>query len=755
MKKSSLLNRLGRGAVAGRSDAPALTSPARRPLSWLRPLAPPTLAGPEGKVASALVATKTPAALLERIQAEVLEEVGPYGFQDGLCEDEDCWTCEHLRPEREPLPVACAAPLSMAMRAPDSFDQADVSEYCIADAAEPSSADLRAPQEGVDFSATNIQEAGVDEPDIVKTDGRRILAAGDGRLWYVDVTGEKPELRSSLALPGGWVREMFMSGDKVLMLISREDDRFRWAPSFINPADRRRHTASGRNHYRGMAVVIDISDPDRMDISETLRVSGEYVSARLVGKRVTAVFVYHTPPLPEFVFPANDSEKSLSRAAEFNRQVIRETALADWVPSYIHERGETVKEGLFIDCAFAYASQNFSGRDMVSVLTVDMTGSLDPEAVTTVMTGEQDVRASSRCIYASSRSLYVTAEQREKRAENYSTNIHKFDIAGPDRARYVASGTVDGFMLNQFAMSEHDGYLRVATTNQPAESWWDEEEENSESRVDVLAHEGCRLRVVGSVGGLGRGEQIYAVRFMGKIGYVVTFRETDPLYTIDLSDPAAPRAAGELKILGYSSYLHPLGDGLLLGVGQDANEMGWTSGTQVSVFDVSDLDNPRRTAQYTMEGASSEAERDHRAFLYWAPERLVVLPVKNRWYKESGIGAVALEISKERVQLRELLRDHTSIRQAPASLDDKVSLIRQMLRDHGFISDSALDGRPYALRYRYGLTLLRSLVVGDSLFTMSDGGLACFDLASLRETSWINFDSELASMERQEELAAS
>ena len=683
MRKPTFLNRLGRGAVADRPSAPGPVSQARGPWSWLRTLAPPTAAGPAGMAASALVATKTASALLERIQAEALEKVGPYGLQD------------------EGYEMECVIPsISEPMMRSTSHTMGV--DYCLAAPAEPSSVALRAPQEGVDFSATNIQEAGVDEPDIVKTDGRRILAVGDGRLWYVDVAGEIPELRSSLELPHGRAREMFMSGDRVLLLQEWGGD------------------------YKAIAVMIDISDPERMDISETLRVSGEYVSARLVGERATAVFTHHSPPLPEFVFPSSDSGESLSRAEEFNRQVVRESTLADWVPSYIYERGETVEKGLFVDCAFAYVSKTFSGRDMVSVLTVDMTGSLNPERVTTVMTGEQDVRASSRYIYASSRSLYVTAEQPTGGAGNYSTNIHKFDIAGPDRARYVASGTVNGFLLNQFAMSEQDGFLRVATTNQPSR-WWNE---NSESRVDVLARDGNRLRVVGSVGGLGRGEEIYAVRFMGKIGYVVTFRETDPLYTIDLSDPTAPRTAGELKILGYSSYLHPIGDGLLLGVGQDANEMGWTSGTQVSVFDVSDLDNPRRTAQFTLEGASSEAEHDHRAFLYWAPKRLAVLPVKNRWYREDGIGALALEVSKDRVWQRELLRNHDSIREL--ALGEWMSRFGRWSR----------------------LPLLRSLVVGDSLFTMSDGGLACYDLASLRETSWISFDSDLALMEPQAKLAS-
>ena len=708
MRKPTFLNRLGRGAVVDRPSVPGLVSQARGPWSWLRTLAPPTAAGSAGMAASALVATKTASVLLERIQAEAMEEVGPYGLQDGLCdEDDDCWTCEHLRNHRRGWNAYREQGFEQYNQVPRPMAMADMEinpavAYCTVPSAEPSSVALRAPQEGVDFSATNIQEVGVDEPDIVKTDGRRILAVGGGRLWYVDVAGEIPELRSSLELPHGRAREMFMSGDRVLLLQEWGGD------------------------YKAIAVLIDISDPEQMDISETLRVSGEYVSARLVGERVTAVFTHHSPPLPEFVFPSSDSDESLSRAEEFNRQVVRESTLADWVPSYIHERGERVEKGLFVDCAFAYVSKTFSGRDMVSVLTVDMTGSLNPERVTTVMTGEQDVRASSRYIYASSRSLYVTAEQPTGGAGNYSTNIHKFDIAGPDRARYVASGTVNGFLLNQFAMSEHDGFLRVATTNQRAR-WWNED---SESRVDVLARDGNRLRVVGSVGGLGRGEEIYAVRFMGKIGYVVTFRETDPLYTIDLSDPTAPRTAGELKILGYSSYLHPIGDGLLLGVGQDANERGWTSGTQVSVFDVSDLDNPRRTAQFTLEGASSEAERDHRALLYWAPKRLAVLPVNHRWYREDGTGALALEVSKERVRQRELLRNHSSIR------------------------ESALGGWMSGFGRRRRLPLLRSLVVGDSLFTMSDGGLACYDLASLRETSWISFDSDLALMEPQAKLAS-
>ena len=120
------------------------------------------------------------------------------------------------------------------------------------------------------------------------------------------------------------------------------------------------------------------------------------------------------------------------------------------------------------------------------------------------------------------------------------------------------------------------------------------QQRDSESAVTVLREQGGRLAQIGQVGGLGRGERIYAARFLGDVGYLVTFRQVDPLYTIDLSNPAAPKVAGELKITGYSAYLHPIGEDLLLGVGQEASEQGRRLGAQVSLFDVSDPASPKR-----------------------------------------------------------------------------------------------------------------------------------------------------------------
>jgi uncharacterized secreted protein with C-terminal beta-propeller domain len=126
---------------------------------------------------------------------------------------------------------------------------------------------------------------------------------------------------------------------------------------------------------------------------------------------------------------------------------------------------------------------------------------------------------------------------------------------------------------------------------------------------------------------MGKGERIYSVRYVGPTAYVVTFRQTDPFYTVDLSNPAAPRVVGELKIPGYSGYLHPIGPSHVLGIGQDANDQGRVLGTKVSLFDVSDLANPTEVATWKQANSNTQAEYDHHAFLYWDARKIAVLPV--------------------------------------------------------------------------------------------------------------------------------
>jgi uncharacterized secreted protein with C-terminal beta-propeller domain len=299
--------------------------------------------------------------------------------------------------------------------------------------------------------------------------------------------------------------------------------------------------------------------------------------------------------------------------------------------------------------------------------------------------------------------------------DDRSTEVHRFELTDGDTTTYRGSARVPGFLLSQFSMSEAGGVLRVASTDRPP--WFgDGSQEPSQSYVTTFGVADGAPQRLGQVGGLGRGERIYAVRFLGDVGYVVTFRQTDPLYTVDVSRPAAPRVRGELQLLGYSAYLHPVGDGRVLGVGQDATEQGRTLGTQVSLFDVSDLDAPKLLQRATVGGGSSSAvEWDHHAFLWWPPTRLALLPV-TIWrevgtpvggpqgttaFSQAFVGAVGFTVADGGIE------------------------------EAGRISHD--QGQPYAR------PITRSLVVGDRVYTLSDAGLGVNRLDTLAPVSFVAF----------------
>jgi hypothetical protein len=275
----------------------------------------------------------------------------------------------------------------------------------------------------------------------------------------------------------------------------------------------------------------------------------------------------------------------------------------------------------------------------------------------------------------------------------------------------VASGAVPGRLLNQFAMSENNGDLRVATTT---DGW--NFGEQSESSVYVLRPNGESLDVIGSVGGLGKTEQIRAVRFLGDTAYVVTFRQTDPLYVIDLSDPTNPALDGELKIPGYSAYLHPVGEGLLLGVGQDATDSGQTLGTQLSLFDVSDPTNPQLIDTLPI-GGSSDVEWDHKAFLYWPEDGTIVLPVSPGWNN----------CSFDELCLAEDLED-SSGGVIVAQLDGRE------LSARGTISHSSKNGYDGCWN-----PLQRSMVIGSEIVTIGLDQMKFSDRATLETRDGVSW----------------
>ena len=511
--------------------------------------------------------------LLDYLHEEYSARVGPWGF------DRRGWF--------GPMPITEEAMAESAM-ADDGGDH-EISPSVTAAAA----------VEGVDFSGTNVQEAGVDEADIVKTDGRRIFTLSTGRLVVVDAETRKQV--GSVTVAEGWQPELFIHGDSLLLIV--------------------RSTSDAPDGSETVLQRIDLSG-DTPEIVETLSVQGKYISARSVGGTARVILRYDPQWNFPFVFPQTEAAESVAEQA--NRAAVLNSTLDDWFPRYTTGSADSSTGSLLNPCGNVHAPSVFSGFGVTTVLSVPIDGDFDPSESTAVM-------APGDTVYASTESLYV-ATTRWVESEAFEdddwqdawrdrrTSVHRFDITGTE-ADYEASGEVLGVTHNQFSLSEHDGHLRIVTT--VGGPWGDE----SESQVRVLRTDGDRMTEVGTIGDIGRGEQVQSVRFVGDVGYVVTFRQIDPFYTIDLSDPANPTILGELKIPGFSSYLHPIGDALVLGVGSNADSEGRVTGAKVSLFDVSDLAAPREVAVWTAPDGWNDIGWDHRAFLWWAPESLAVIPV--------------------------------------------------------------------------------------------------------------------------------
>jgi hypothetical protein len=247
-------------------------------------------------------------------------------------------------------------------------------------------------------------------------------------------------------------------------------------------------------------------------------------------------------------------------------------------------------------------------------------------------------------VYASTEAVYVSAPTytwNQQGAASHQTQIHQFSLTANDgRPTYVATGAVDGQLLNQFSMSEHEGNLRVATTD------WNWQGQQGGNHLFVMRAEGKSLQTIGAIRGLAKGERIYAGRMFGDKGYLVTFRQTDPLFTLDLSDPKNPKVAGELKINGFSSYIHPMGGDLLLAIGQDADDNGRITGFHMQVFDVSDPSKPTRRFHEKLSSWSnysvSAAQSDHHAFTYDPVTGTLALPVAGSTHEGEAFNALVV-----------------------------------------------------------------------------------------------------------------
>lgn len=575
-----------------------------------------------------------------------------------------------------------------------------------------------APVEGEDYSGTNVQEAGVDEPDNVKTDGEYLYLIRDEYLEIVDVRGDEPVAASSTRL-GGWGGQLLLSDDRLLVLGQTEGGA---------------HPLSGDSDVMwtgGTALSLyDVASPTDPALISTLQLDGSVASARLVDGVARVVLSAQPVGLP-FVTPEGSGLRAEREATEKNRAIIEDSTIDNWVPYYVHTTadGQETEDSL-LSCDRVSHPADFSGLGTTTVLSLDLTQDLAPQdSGAAVLAGTDTVYAASDRLYVATNRWVDWDRLRDDAAEDasarYTTEIHAFDITDPRSASYVGSGSVRGHVLSQWAMSRHNGVLRVATTE--GARWWAQDGSRpvSQSFVTTFAEQDGELVELGSVGGLGKDERIYAVRYIGDVGFVVTFRETDPLYTIDLSNPEQPKVMGELKILGYSAYLHPIDDQLLLGVGQNADDQGRTTGMQLSLFDISDLSNPQRIHQTTLADAQSEAEWDHHAFLYWPQTGLTVVPYQawsfDEIKKQESVdnGALAYTLSRE-------------------GGFDEVGRVTHLPKE------AADSSNPRFYDMSWQAAIQRSIVIGDRLVTVSQLGVKVSDLTTLEDRGWLELPNRVS-----------
>lgn len=482
------------------------------------------------------------------------------------------------------------------------------------------------------YSRTNTQEQAVDEGDIVKTDGRTIFhvsctrdqeasACRNELRIYASWPAEQARLLGRFAIePRGGepvVKQVFLLGTELALILDAQAALRPEHPSFDGRLTR--------------VLLVDVRDPRRPQLLREHLVDGAFADARMIGSRLYVATRSGGPQLP----PALTREVSLlvSQAETAGTELSSDALIAQLLPRWrgfleqdpglprlqtISERGPEGDPRPAYSCADLSVSDAISARSgLLNIVQLDLRGGASSGAGAAGFSQQSTLYASEGAIYLADAGLPGLEPGWQS-----ASLIRKFELQAAGRPRFVAAGTVRGTVLNQFAMSEQGGDLRVATSD----GW-------ASNELTVLRPQAGQLRAIGHLSNLAVNERIYAVRMMGDRGYVVTFRRTDPLFTLDLSDPTRPAVVGELKVEGWSNYLHPLGKNHLLAVGQDADAWGRATGFHLQIFDVSNPRSPVRTFHQKLEaGSMSDAQADHHAFMFEPQTHTLSVPWKSDRY---------------------------------------------------------------------------------------------------------------------------
>jgi len=531
-------------------------------------------------------------------------------------------------------------------------------------------------------SDTNVQVKGVDEADLVETDGSYIFSLiGDHlvitKAWPAADSAELSRLKIEGSAEGIYLR----AAERKIVMISTLYYR---APV---PSSGQVSASLPTREPAVKVSVVDVSDPLQPVYERETYIQGTLSDSRLVDSRLIVV-TYADLMIPD-LYEATSKDTAM--------RAVRKATLSDWMPKRfdnIRSGGQwTSGDSDVCGCSDVLSSDRRSGTHLVTLSSMDV---LDP----TLPIDARSVLGQVNSVYANGRSFYILSQEDKEGPfrtydDSVETIVHRFALAeGSGVPSYAASGKVPGWVLNQFSIDEYEGNLRLATTDQSSDF-------NQSVGLYILGPSGHELKLLGRVDPIVENESVYAVRYIANKAYVVTFRQIDPLFAIDLTDPRYPEVKGALEMPGFSNYLHPIDETHLLGIGMDNQ---WGGNVQISLFDVSNDQQPVLDSRLTLNDVGwSSAQTEHHAFNYFAPQEALFVPATSSATQQSEIHVINAKVGTP-------LSERGVVSNAP---------LRQAA---GFAGSE----------YDYCVEQRRSVVIEDMLYAVSGAGI----LVTAAETPW-------------------
>jgi inhibitor of cysteine peptidase len=558
-----------------------------------------------------------------------------------------------------------------------------------------------------DYSKTNIQVEGVDEADIVKTDGEYIYVVSGGNVTIVKAyPPEEGRVLSKISLTGG-IAGIFINGDKLAVF----ETEYGVYPLYeggvaydLDSSSEEVNKPTGDDETSSSSPPTNGSAPD--DETRTSSSSSEPKNGSTPEEptKVPEPIVYEPPTTSIKVYDiSNRGNPVLKRNFSVDGNYFSSRMIGDYVYVVATQWAVFIETDVFLPRVHSdnetdiipaddiyYYNFSDSSYSFTTIVALNIQNDAQEPTHQTILLG------GTSTIYVSQNNIYLTFPNYTwQENETMKTTIQRIKI-NKQAITFAAQGEVPGYILNQFSMDEHNGYFRIATTTNNWRTF--AEEATSKNNVYILD---MNLNIVGKLEDLAPGEQIYSARFMGDRCYLVTFKQIDPFFVIDIANPTEPKVLGYLKIPGFSGYLHPYDKNHIIGIGKQDNNV------KLSLFDVTDVTAPTETAKYIVEAEYSDSPvlYDHKAFLFDKPKQLLALPVSTNifWLRggNSGYwqGAYIFDISLEQ----------------------------------GFILEGTITHQNITDQFEYDHSVKRILYIDDVLYTISGMKVKMNNLETLAE----------------------